>query len=322
MNVITTSDENLFTAFALLNTVGYNNENGFNFGEVRKDVRLRLATRCDYWQTVLEKAEFSETILRAGGALIMDIVPNLKISENIYWQQESIYLTDWQNQSFETLNGFEPILNRFYKEESINHLWERHKNSFDEEGIFLKKAFNSIPYRHIFEDYGNSFTVIVKPNLLDAKRRGYSLSTNEFTFLFLGQFDNSSDAEYLLTHELLHRWVDPIAEKYAKNSNFSEVMKYAKAEFPMIANNYSELSIWIGETVVRAATVSLTKNYENLEVLLLKNTNNGFVGFNEAFNFLTNAQFILRSEIIAEAIEIVGFSVKEWFQTKLYTLSI
>src|SRR5689334_18466209 len=127
MTVIAKADPCLFTAFVLLNALGYNAENGWQFNRVRRAVRLRLARRAAYWHSALSNAGLLEPIQRAGGAMLMDIVPFLSPPPDFVFQTDATeYTTHWQRESRSSLVGIDQWLCRIYDEERLDLLWLEH----------------------------------------------------------------------------------------------------------------------------------------------------------------------------------------------------
>jgi hypothetical protein len=321
--VVARSDKSLFTAFCLLNLVGYNAENGWRYGEVREKVRLKLATLAGSWQARLKGEGLLDWVLQAGGAQIMDLIPFLSLDDDSPLLGEEIpHFVTWQNQSKAKLSKIRDLLRRFFAEAEIQAIWESYRPAFDNAAVSLMEnepRLRSINSR--FAEHENSFEVVMLPNLLDARGRGYSVSTAPASVLFFGPADDSREIEKLVVHEFLHRWVDPIAETLKVEKTIPDLMTRARAKFPVIAEGYPELSIWIGETVVRAATEWLlppglpNARFRNNEDLRRFFEDTGFRGFERAHIFFTRSDAVPLEEVLSEAVRLVGGAVSKWRET-------
>jgi hypothetical protein len=317
IQVVAQPDIRLFTVFALLNTIGYNTENGWQFNKVRTAVRLKLARRAAYWRSALSEAGLLEVALRAGGAMMMDIVPLLTLPPDLtFYSTWNEYSTSWQRESKESLLGIDTWLQRFYKEESINTLWSEHLSAHEDLGTLLQQLSTLLDeVAERFEGRSNTdkLEIVLIPNLLDAGGRGYSLSTYDRTWLFLGAISEVTQAKELIIHELLHRWVDVAAERVCTGSS-ADPMPQARARFRMVADSYPDLTIWVGETVARATTIWLMTNFRNLaqqhtNELLLHHEQIGFIGIQEAYSYLAGEPRQSLEEVIQETVELVYHKV-------------
>lgn len=327
MGIIAKGSLSLFTAFALLNMVGYNAENGWRYGTVREKVRLKLSTRADYWRSILKGEGLLECILQAGGAQIMDLIPILSVGSEPAMLSKGIQHTaGWQEESRVNLTKIENLLQRFFTEENLELLWETFRSAVDEATVLFQKQENKLQSIASCFSYNagvDSFDLILLPNLLDAHNRGYSVSMMPATFLFLGPVSSFQEAENLVVHELLHRWVDSEAERISAIKVFPNLMPQARAKFRMVADSYPDLSIWIGETVVRATTSWLTAEmpstrFQNEDEMIVFYEQLGFIGFGKAYRHFNDSQNVPLDIILPEVIQIVGKTVEEWHGTILY----
>jgi len=252
----TALDESLFASFALLNLAGHDADDGWEFGEVRRAVRLALAPSARRWNDTLDAAGLKTTIKRAGGALVMDLIPQFVPPPALAVRADALrYLTSWQGASLGAMTGFDDLLRRFYQESDVASLWQRSLPAFEEQLLLFDTVGPLL--QGIADDLDggaldDALEVRLVPNLLDARGRGYSVSFDRETWLFFGPVGNRAQARQLATHEFLHRWVDPIAERCARETTAPDPIAFGRARFRMVAELYPELSIWIGETVVRA----------------------------------------------------------------------
>jgi len=304
----------LFTAFALLNVTGYNTENGWQFTKVRKAVRLRLSHRSTYWRSALSDADLLEPIQRAGGGMLMDIVPFLSPPPDFVIQADGgEYTTSWQRESRSALEGIDQWLRRFYEKESIESLWSEHLGAYEDGAPMLQRlgpSLEAIAGRFGEPLNSTALEIVLMPNLLDAKGRGYSLSTPQCTWLFLGPVDEPSQAEGLAVHELLHRWVDLAADKTVRNGGGTDSVLKARALFPIVARSYPDLAIWISETVVRAATAWLGRSprkatLQSTDESIANYERMGFIGIQEAYRHLVGEPERPPLKAIEQAIELV-----------------
>ncbi len=312
--VVAKADPCLFTAFALLNTTGYNAESGWQFSEVRKAVRVKLAAKSQYWRSTLDNAGFLESIRRGGGAVVMDVIPLLSPPPNFALQADNAeYTTRWQNESRSSLTGIEQWLQQFYKEEDVESLWLKYLQFYEEAINELQQL--SLQLKDLVAWFGepsNTLTleIVLLPNLLDAKGRGYSLSTLQRTWLFLGPIDDPSQAEGLAIHELLHRWIDVVAERKVQNGHDVDPMPQARAQFRIVAESYPELAIWIGETVVRAVATWLrpilqSSVQNSADESLTYYEQIGFIGIQDAYRHLKGESGRPLLDLIQESIDLV-----------------
>ena len=65
----TTLDERLFASFALANLAGHHADDGWEFGGVRRSVRVALAPSARRWSDALDVAGLKTAIKRAGQTL-------------------------------------------------------------------------------------------------------------------------------------------------------------------------------------------------------------------------------------------------------------
>jgi hypothetical protein len=254
----TTLDERLFASFALANLAGHHADDGWEFGDVRRAVRVALASSTRKWSDALDAAGLKTAIKRAGGALMMDVVPQLDPPPTLAMRADALhYLTRWQGASMNAMTGFDDLLRQFYQECDVASLWRHWLPAYEEHALRLETAGPVLEM--IADDFNRGapdevLEVRLVPNLLDAKGRGYSVSFDHETWLFFGPVGDRGHVRQLATHEFLHRWVDPIAEKYASETTAIDPIAFGQARFRIVAELYPELSIWIGETVVRALT--------------------------------------------------------------------
>jgi hypothetical protein len=290
MNFAVREDPSLFAAFALLNAIGYNSESGLHFSDVRKDVRLSLAAQAAHWRLSLDSAGLLEPLLRAGGAMLMDVLPCWSSRGDPSRQVEECR-TSWQRESRSELNGIDQWLNSFSSEVEIESLWIMHRASYETAASLLDGVIPKLQALAArCADENDNVLVELKPNLLDAHGRGYSVSTPGQTWIYLGPFKNSLEAETLAVHELLHRWVDPVAEHALLSKDLSDLMLRARAQFRIVAESYPEIAIWLGETVVRAATASMVPKtgeaaLSHEDELSIFWERAGFIGFADAYRY-------------------------------------
>jgi len=305
-------DPGLFTAFGLLNSAGYNTENGWRFHQVRKAVRLKLAHSGDYWREQFSEAGLMEPALRAGGAMVMDIIPLLSLPPDfIIKPRGEIYSTPWQRESEAVLQGIDQWLRRFYEEEAIDSLWSEHLEAYQAEGAKFDKVIQILPAiaRQFSEPLqGLGLRITLMPNLLDAKGRGYSLSSDDSTWLFFGPLEEGMVIKTAI-HELLHRWVDrAIDAAMAETRDFSAMFR-AKAKFPIVAVNYPDLPIWASEIVVRAATMwfihKMGLSSENPAEMLALDEHMGFLHVQEVFRHFEFYSTCSASVAVQEAIKVL-----------------
>jgi len=287
-------DEGLFAAFAMLNATGYNSENGWEYTAARKAVRLRLAANSALWRERLDEVRLLEPLQRAGGAMLMDILPFLSPPPDFLpVRRDDDHLTSWQRESLSSLQGIEPWLRRFYMEEPVGLLWSENLPAYEAAMRGLQPA---CPF---LDSLVSSFNpqdtprpeIIIMPNLLDAKGRGYSASTKRLTVLFLGPLDDPVRNEVLATHELLHRWADAAAEQAVREAGGADPMPAARALFRIVAESYPDLSIWVAETLVRSATAWVLpdlhpRGAKDIPQSVSDNDRIGFVGAVAAYRYL------------------------------------
>jgi hypothetical protein len=253
-----TLDERLFTSFALANLAGHHADDGWEFGDVRRSVRVALAPSARRWSDALDVAGVKAAIKRAGGALMMDIVPQLERPPTFAIRTDALHhLTGWQGASMNAMTGFDGLLRQFYQECDVASLWRQWLPAYEEQASRLETAGPVLEM--IADDFDGGaqdevLEVRLVPNLLDARGRGYSVSFDRETWLFFGPVGDRGQARQLATHEFLHRWVDPIAERCASETTASDPIAFGQARFRIVAELYPELAIWIGETVVRSLT--------------------------------------------------------------------
>jgi hypothetical protein len=254
----TTLDASLFAAFAMANLAGHHADDGWEFGEVRKAIRLALAPAARRWNDELDTAGLKTVIRRAGGALVMDVIPQLEPPPALVLRARPLnYLTGWQRASLGAMTGFDDLLRRFYREAPVASLWEGYVPAYEQQAVLfdaVRPVLDTIAGDFRDDASGDPLEVRLVPNLLDARGRGYSVSFDRETWLFFGPVGDAGHARQLATHEFLHRWIDPIAEQCAGETTEVDPIAFGQARFRIVAELYPELAIWVGETVVRAMT--------------------------------------------------------------------
>jgi hypothetical protein len=305
---------NLFVAFALLNATGYHAENGLSFSLARREIRLKLASSGNYWLSRLEGMGLSASLHRAGGAILMDHVPLFPGPFCFERSREVLrYATKWQRDSLGALTGVEGLLQEFSDKEHLSKMWAGQEAARASAAALLHSLAE--PLTRLAARFGEPTTsrtmrVFLWPNLLDAQNRGYSLSSSDCTWLFLGPFQDPATAEATATHELLHRWADPEAEHEVTLMGGKDPMPEARAEFRIVAEAYSDLSIWISEIVVRAITAWLlpryTEQHHKSAVSYLEQSElQGMVGITAAYNhFCTSPEKPLPA-LVKDAVQLV-----------------
>jgi hypothetical protein len=308
----------LFALFALANMSGYNSDNRWEFSHVRRMVRSKLASRAKYWRSVLEKSGLLLYMQRGGGGKLMDLVPQLSPSD-LAWNSSVTVRTSWQTDSGAALQGLEPVLHDFVEQESILGLWSSLRGLYEESARELQRGFGTLERiaRQFGEPLGSgAFVILLLPNLLDAHGRGYSVSTEERTWLFIGPVQNEEQGSEIAVHELVHRWVDWACDRHLCFDNVPDPMPQAKAQFRIVADLYPELPIWVGETIVRAATAWLVPNLRYLErqgtkELLSYYEQIGFVGISDAYELFAHGTSM--SATLGECVGLVRDRVLEQF---------
>lgn len=244
----------------------------------------------------------------------MDVIPLLSPPPNFALKADSAeYTTRWQNESRSSLTGIEQWLQQFYKEEDVESLWLKYLQFYEEAINELQQL--SLQLKDLVAWFGepsNTLTleIVLSPNLLDAKGRGYSLSTLQRTWLFLGPIYDPSQAEGLAIHELLHRWIDVVAERTVQNGHDVDPMPQARAQFRIVAESYPELAIWIGETVVRAVATWLrpilqSSVQNSADESLTYYEQIGFIGIQDAYRHLKGESGRPLLDLIQESIDLV-----------------
>jgi hypothetical protein len=317
MNFVVREDRSLFIGFALLNVIGYNAENGWHFSHVRKDVRLSLSAHASHWQCALGSAGLLEPLLRAGGAMLMDVLPSLSLGDDSS-RRIGECSTKWQRASQFALTGIDQWLLRFSSEGAVESLWLKHHESYQEAGSLLQSVIPRLQSLAAhFSCENDQVAVLLEPNLLDAHGRGYSMSISDQTWLYLGPVKDRLEAETLAAHELLHRWADPAAERVVRSGRLMDPMPRARAQFRIVAESYPELAIWIGETVVRAATAWLVP--ESIKVTLRNEAEVstfweqvGFVGFADAYRYLVDQSGRSLEKLLDQAALLVYERLERW----------
>jgi len=298
----------------LLNTVGYNADNGWQFAETRKAIRLHFAYRSQFWRSALMKAGLQEPMFRANGALVMDVLPFLSSDLSLPKQQDREPRVKWQRASLTYLPAISEILRAFAEQERIDELWKVHLPVYERGAELVRPILDRL--ERLSEGFEAGATgklnVTVLPNLLDIRGRGYSVSTQSDTWLYAGgPLEDRTYANYLLIHELLHRWVDLLAEETSDRAGQQNVMPKAKARFRLVADAYPEFAVWLAEIVVRAAALWLSKSvpepgFPDVASLLAFYEGIGLIGVRQAYAHLQNhVPEQAQSGLLEEAIGIV-----------------
>lgn len=219
----------------------------------------------------------------------MDNIPQLPNMTNTSRHFEKPkYLTNWQSSSLQYISKIKNILIQFSSSDSFNPIWEDYGKDCERQISIVEKSTPCLKQvLEQFPSHNHPDRVELIVNLLDAKGRGYSLSSHETTWIFLNPVTaNLLELENLILHEMLHRWVDPIAEKKITGCECSSLMQNASAVFRIVSESYREYPIWVGETVVRAATAWCMREKTNPEQSLQHLEKMGFVGVQKAFDFI------------------------------------
>jgi hypothetical protein len=168
-------------------------------------------------------------------------------------------LTTWQAESWKNSAVINTWLSKFYHEENISILWNKWFKECEQQ-IQMLKTQESRLSEAITLFNGNKadqkLRIILCPNILDTIGRGYSMSTKETTWIFTGPIIQEKKIWQVLGHELIHRWVDPVAEELSFGKR-PESIKMLSAQYRMVAQCYPELYIWAAESVVRALFICL-----------------------------------------------------------------
>ena len=246
--------------------------------------------------------------------MLMDVVPLLAPPPRFHFQVDNTdYTTDWQRESKSRLARLDHWLRQFYEEEGVDRLWSEHLPSHEQAAAALRQFSASVESTaKIFSEHTMSGTleIVMMPNLLDMRNRGYSLSSDQRTWIFLGPVDDPADWEQLAVHEMLHRWVDPAAEETVLKNSAPDPMPQFRAQYPVVAQSYPDLNIVVGETVVRAATAWLmarlrTQPSRKTEESISHNEEIGFVGISDAYEHLVSRVEGSPSSALKEAVELV-----------------
>ena len=258
MTLRSAPDPRVFTAFALLNCVGFDAESGWRYGSVREEMRLKLARSRERWCEELESREILEPALRACGALVLDTVLQLGAPPAFDAGPALRFRTAWQRESRSTLEALSGALCEFHADEELSVSWEQHlaAHKATAEELVECTSIAAEVVAGMLEEPGEAIEVIVVPNLLDMRGRGYSVSTDDRTWVFVGPSRGRRETRELVLHECLHRWLDPLAE-VAAASRASDPMPALRARYPVVADSYPDLAILTAEVSVRAATAWL-----------------------------------------------------------------
>lgn len=284
----------MFCAFALLNLIGYDNENGWTYGRTRTKARVYLAREREGWTARLAEAGLVEPLTRAGGAMLMDLLPFMAPGTYTLETVDVGQRTPWQRCAKEELAGVDGWLEQFSREVPIDGLWESCQGDYQRLGQLVRPCTDRLLdiVSRFPEPLDKLKELVVLPNLLDMRGRGYSLSAGERTWLYLGPVETEQDAERILVHELLHRWVDPLAAALVNEAGGTEVMPVAKARYRLVAESYPEAEVWLSEIVVRAATLKITATQDEQARtrFLSRSEAEGLIGISDAFDRFDNRQ--------------------------------
>jgi len=266
INVTPKLDSRLFAVFALANAVGYNMENGWEFGPVRREVRCRLARGAARWRTALESLGILPYVQRGGASKLMDLAPQLASPPDFAPLRSCEYRVRWQTE-WTRLQGIEATLADFVRHEPILEMWSEFKPAYEEEASHFSAAGQHLARIAALFAEPSDVDVVLLPNLLDARGRGYSASSASQSWLYFGPMRNARQAEEVAVHELLHRYIDHACEKrwQQEPAPTPDPMPLATARFRIVADLYSDFQIWVGETIVRAMTVRLVPDLEYVE---------------------------------------------------------
>ncbi|MCP4702968.1 MAG: DUF4932 domain-containing protein [candidate division Zixibacteria bacterium] len=301
----------LFTAGSLLNAVGYNSDSSWQYTPIRAAVRLALANTAQRWQSQLDKDGILGTFLKGNGAVLMDIVPLIGGIPNFEPLLESHqYSTCWQSESKKVVNNVARWLRCFYREERITHLWNKAELEYKQQIKLIEQQANDLAC--LAEEIGglnnDYLKIVVWPNPVDAIGRGYSLSCTDCTWLFVGHLTSPFQAKRLLVHELLHRWVDPIAEREALLYDLDPMPKVS-ARYRMVAEGYPDLAIWMAELVVRSLTAWYLPDPQlavgdGLKRWIEQEESYGFIGLGSVYSYL-ESKTSFSPDVIDESVAIL-----------------
>jgi hypothetical protein len=247
------ADPLTFTAFALLNAVGYHTENSVRYGDVRRKLRLRLGRTGSHWRSVLAGEGLLEEIHKGAGARLSDVALALGGPPSFEPVRDlPAYLVHWQAESVRSLASLPAILAEFWERERLDALWADVLPEYERACRALDRVSDVVAGLAQAID-GGAFRIELRPNLLDAFGRGYSVSTAEMTVITLGGEVRDPS---LARHELLHRWADVSGHAVARTAPF-DPMPSLVARYPRVAQGYPDLGIWLGEVLVRSACAVL-----------------------------------------------------------------
>lgn len=166
--------------------------------------------------------------------------------------------TSWQREPLDTLSLLPELLAEFWKEEELSRIWEELKPAYGARATVFSE------HRAAVEEVvsgldASAIEVRLLPNLLDLETRGYSVSTKAWTTIVIGGEYGSAGLAQIFVHELLHRWTDVAAEDAVEEWSGLDPMPRLRAVNSEVAQNYSDLAIWLSETIVRTATDVLSE---------------------------------------------------------------
>lgn len=243
--------------------------------------------------------------------MLMDLVPHLSPPPSLTAAAALSFHTGWQTESRSTLQALPPLLRDFVEREPILTMWSDFRPDYEKAAALFDPAAGHL--RTIACGFGEPTSpdplhILLLPNLLDARGRGYSLSSPGQTWLFFGPMQDEVQAEEVAVHELLHRWVDRACDRRVRAENGLDPMPMAKARFRIVAELYPEFPIWVGETIVRAGTAALIPNLRYVEAeapheLLSYYERIGFLGIKDAYRRFTGHTGRPLLELVEECID-------------------
>ena len=253
------ADSRLFAAFSLLNAVGYDRADSPSYLGVRRRIRIAVVPTRARWREELRRLGLLEEVFAGRGAAVMDLASVVSGPDAFALPQPPPTLSTTRQQgSLERLARLPAVLSEFWIEQRLATLWA------DLEPSYGARCRDLDRYLPMLEDLAGRIsplpiTLKVLPNLLDVDSRAYGVSTRDKMSIIVGGETGEADLGQLLAKELLHRWADVAAQAAIQEWTGLDPMPRLGAIYPAVAQDYPEVTLWLAETVARAAVCVLSE---------------------------------------------------------------
>lgn len=280
MKINIVNDERIFTAFCLLNSVNYNQENRkMGMHKIRDVIRIRLS-KCYVSGFLSQICEEKHPYWVAYYTNMLSNPPNFKLKRD----------TDPRiNREF--LKLFSSEMRKFYKSNNIGTLYKRYNKTIQQMNNSYKNKINdAIEMVHKFVHIPNntkSITFYLCPLL--SYDCGFNITQhNDRSNIYILQGPKYKVSVHTIVHEYLHNFLSPIVKN--RKEYLDSKFKGMKINKNLISSYPNPTSI-IDESLVRAVEGNIM-NPENVRNKINSLHKDGFVFIKQFYNQVKGKDFI------------------------------